>query len=95
MVWQGSPISGTSLNTARSIGPALITPLWKQQWLYCIAPPLGALLAVGIFQLVTPGKSQLLTGKLFHTPDYRCIFKNVKVPHLRGHLHARDRDLTQ
>ena len=95
MVWQGAPISGTSLNTARSIGPALITPIWQQQWLYCIAPPLGALLAVGVFQLITMGKRELLTGKLCHNPNYRCIFRNVEVPHLRGYVYsARDRDLT-
>jgi len=81
MVWLGAPISGTSLNTARSIGPALITLLWQDQWIYCIAPPLGALLAVGVFQLLSMGELQLLTGKLFHVPNYPCIFKNVKVPH--------------
>ena len=96
MVWQGAPISGTSLNTARSIGPALVTPLWRDQWLYCVAPPLGALLAVGIFQLLSVGKRQLLTGKLFHTPNYRCIFKNVRVPYLhRTNLNsASDRNQT-
>ena len=81
MVWLGAPISGTSLNTARSIGPALVTPLWQYQWLYCIAPPLGAVTAVGIFQLISMGKRSLLTGKLFHSPDYRCIFKKVRVPY--------------
>jgi aquaporin Z len=93
MVWQGAPISGTSLNTARSLGPAFVTPLWQDQWLYCIAPPLGALLAVALFQLISMGERELLTGKLFHAPNYRCIFRNVKVPHLHGiHLHsARDR----
>lgn len=81
MVWQESPISGTSLNPARSIGPALVSGVWQHQWLYCIAPPLGAILAVGVFRLVTFGEREILTGKLFHVPNYRCIFKNVKVPH--------------
>jgi aquaporin Z len=100
MVWLGAPISGTSLNTARSIGPALVTWLWQYQWIYCIAPPIGALVAVAAFQLLTMGEGQLLTGKLFHVPNYRCIFKNVRVPHLpgsRGKLHvakAREQDYT-
>ncbi|MBV8885938.1 MAG: aquaporin, partial [Chroococcidiopsidaceae cyanobacterium CP_BM_RX_35] len=81
MVWLGAPISGTSLNTARSIGPALVTEFWKDQWLYCMAPPLGALLAVGIFRILSLGELELLTGKLFHVPNYRCIFKNVRIPH--------------
>ena len=81
MVWLESPISGTSLNPARSIGPALVSWFWQHQWLYCIAPPFGAILAVGVFRLVSLGDSEILTAKLFHVSHYRCIFKNVKVPH--------------
>lgn len=80
MVWLGAPISGTSLNSARSIGPALVTGLWRDQWLYCIAPPLGALLAVAMFRRLSMGKHDVLSGKLFHVPHYRSIFKNVREP---------------
>ena len=80
MVWLESPISGTSLNSARSIAPALITWLWTSQWLYCAAPPLGGLLAVGLFRLISVGKQDVLTGKLFHESRYRSIFKNVRAP---------------
>ena len=80
MVWLESPISGTSLNPARSIGPALLTWLWTSQWLYCVAPPLGGLLAVGLFRLIAIGEHDVLTGKLFHAPSYRSIFKNVHEP---------------
>ncbi|MBH8562557.1 aquaporin family protein [Nostoc sp. CENA67] len=83
MVWLGAPISGTSLNTARSIGPAFISWFWQDQWLYCIAPPLGALIGVGVFRLISMGEREVLTGKLFHVHHYPCIFKNVKVPHLK------------
>ncbi|MBW4444930.1 MAG: aquaporin [Plectolyngbya sp. WJT66-NPBG17] len=87
MVWLGAPISGTSLNSARSIGPALVTGLWRDQWLYCTAPPLGALLAVAIFRQLSMGKRDVLSGKLFHVPYYRSIFKNIRVPNqfLRSH----------
>jgi aquaporin Z len=84
MVWLESPISGTSLNPARSLGPAIVSWFWQDQWLYWIAPPLGALLAVGVFRLLGFGKHQILTAKLFHVPHYRCIFKNIKVPHRTG-----------
>jgi aquaporin Z len=80
MVWLEAPISGTSLNPARSIGPALVTWLWKDQWLYCIAPPLGSLLAVVAFRLLLIGKRDIKTCKLFHVPHYRSIFKNVQAP---------------
>ncbi len=86
MVWLEAPISGTSLNPARSFGPDLVSWFWQTQWLYYLAPPLGALLAVGIFRLLrTAGVKDVLTAKIFHTPYYRNIFKNVKAP---THEHA-------
>lgn len=78
IVWQEAPISGTSLSPARSIGPAFVTGLWRDQWLYCIAPPLGALLAVAMFRLLSMGRRDVLTCKLCHVPHYRSIFKNVR-----------------
>jgi aquaporin Z len=82
MVWLGAPVSGTSVNPARSFGPALVTWFWQDQWLYWIAPPLGAMVAVAVFRLLAIGKCEILTAKLFHVPHYPCIFKNAKVPHL-------------
>jgi aquaporin Z len=80
MVWLEAPISGTSLNPARSIAPALFARMWIDQWLYWIAPPLGALLAVGLYRLIVRGEHDVITGKLFHVPQYRSIFKNVSAP---------------
>jgi len=45
------PISGASLNPARSIGPALATLDLNSLWLYIVAPCLGAVIAVGIVWL--------------------------------------------
>ncbi len=42
-----SPVSGASMNPARSLGPALIGGDLHQLWIYLIAPPLGAAAAVG------------------------------------------------
>ncbi len=44
----GGPITGASMNPARSFGPALASGIWTAHWLYWFAPILGALLAVGI-----------------------------------------------
>lgn len=82
MVWQEAPISGTSLNPARSFAPALFSWFWHDQWLYFIAPPLGALLAVVAYRLFSAGERDVLTGKLFHVPHYRSVFKQVNAPHL-------------
>ncbi len=40
------PITGASMNPARSLGPALVGGIWQYHWLYWIAPILGAQLAV-------------------------------------------------
>jgi aquaporin Z len=40
------PISGASMNPARSLGPALVSGHLEHLWLYLAAPVLGALLAI-------------------------------------------------
>ncbi|HEX9069785.1 MAG TPA: MIP family channel protein [Ktedonobacterales bacterium] len=39
------PISGASMNPARSLGPALVSGVWASQWIYLTAPFLGAAVA--------------------------------------------------
>jgi aquaporin Z len=81
--WQAAPISGSSLNPARSFGPALVSWFWRDQWVYYLAPPIGALLAVVLFRsLSLVGINDVLTAKMFHAPRYRCIFMNVKAPQM-------------
>jgi aquaporin Z len=83
MYWQAAPISGSSLNPARSFGPALVSWFWRDQWVYDLASPIGALLAVVLFRsLSMVGIHDVLTAKMFHAPRYRCIFKDVKAPQL-------------
>jgi aquaporin Z len=49
------PFSGASVNPARTLGPDLIGGEWDGFWIYLIAPPLGAILAVIIHRTVTGG----------------------------------------
>ncbi|MGY1673025.1 MIP/aquaporin family protein [Geodermatophilus sp. SYSU D00710] len=44
----GSPVSGASMNPARSLGPALVLGDWTAWWAYLLGPACGALVAVGI-----------------------------------------------
>lgn len=44
----GAPVSGASMNMARSLGPALVLGDARGWWVYLIGPLAGALLAVGV-----------------------------------------------
>lgn len=45
------PITGASMNPARSIGPALVAGVGQSQWIYIVAPSAGAVLAALVYPL--------------------------------------------
>lgn len=53
------PISGASVNPARSFGPALIGTEFTDLWIYLIAPPIGAVLGWIIYKIVVEGDTNL------------------------------------
>jgi aquaporin NIP len=53
-----SPISGASMNPARSLGPALVSGDVHALWVYLVAPLLGSALAVPLWRLTREGISQ-------------------------------------
>ncbi len=56
----GAPVSGASMNPARSLGPALVTGDWTAWWVYLGGPAAGAAVAVGIaWVLRGPGGGKL------------------------------------
>ena len=42
------PFTGASVNPARSLGPSIVGGVWTDQWVYWIAPLVGAALGWGI-----------------------------------------------
>ncbi|MBZ0288593.1 MAG: MIP family channel protein [Anaerolineae bacterium] len=50
-LWAG-PISGASMNPARSFGPALVAGVWEHQWVYWIAPVIGAAIGAVLYQFL-------------------------------------------
>lgn len=50
--WIAGPLTGASMNPARSLGPALIAGEWNALWLYLLAPILGAVLAVYVWKFL-------------------------------------------
>lgn len=65
-VWLEAPISGTSANPARSVGPALVADVIRDQWIYLIGPCLGAALAVACLRLEIAGLRRVAVARLFH-----------------------------
>ncbi|MGH9905081.1 MAG: MIP/aquaporin family protein [Pyrinomonadaceae bacterium] len=69
-----SPISGMSMNPARTLGSASVAHLWTSLWIYFTAPPIGMLMAAELSQRMKAGRA-VACAKLQHHNNQRCIFK--------------------
>jgi aquaporin NIP len=48
----GGPVTGASMNPARSLGPALVSGEWTDFWLYVVGPVIGATAAAFAYQAI-------------------------------------------
>ena len=60
----GGPVSGASMNPARSLGPALVAGELQDLWIYLLAPPLGATAGALVYQIVRGEDRAVLFGSM-------------------------------
>lgn len=68
------PLSGMSMNPARTLGPALLAHTARSLWIYFTAPPAGMLLAAELY-IRTIGAEHVRCAKLHHPIGVPCIFR--------------------
>jgi aquaporin Z len=68
-----APLSGMSLNPARTFASAAAAGDWTALWVYFAAPPLGMLAAAAVYQALH-GRGSAGCAKLHHQNSRRCIF---------------------
>jgi aquaporin Z len=68
-----APLSGMSMNPARTFASALPADTWHAFWVYLTAPLLGMLLAAEVYVHGTRGR--VICAKLQHQGGQRCIFR--------------------
>ena len=61
----GGPITGASMNPARSIGPALVSGELHDLWIYLLAPIAGAAIGALAYQAVRGPRPALMANVLF------------------------------
>jgi aquaporin Z len=68
-----APLSGMSMNPARTFASALPGGMWTAIWVYFVAPVLGMQLAVNVYGTLRR-RAEVICAKLNHQTHRRCIF---------------------
>jgi len=69
-----APLSGMSMNPARTAGSALPAGVWTAVWVYFLAPPI-AMLSAGQIYRYWRGAHRVFCAKYHHHNNKRCIFR--------------------
>lgn len=77
MVAAAGPLTGASLNPARSAGPAVAAGDLTDLWVYVAGPLLGAAVLAGAWRAV-PAAWHPFTAKLCHDPRYATAFRTSR-----------------
>jgi len=65
-----APVSGMSMNPARTLGSAVWAGEWTALWIYFTAPLIGMLVAASLYRT----RRRVYCAKLYHHNNQRCIF---------------------
>ncbi|XP_032060613.1 lens fiber major intrinsic protein-like [Aythya fuligula] len=75
------PFSGGSMNPARSLGPAIVTGIWDDHWVYWLGPVPGAVLAAFSYEFVfAPGASREKLGACLACRDVAPVEATSPTP---------------
>jgi aquaporin Z len=55
-ILMGGPLTGASLNPARTLGPAIVTGNYADLWVYLVGPVIGGLAATVLYDRVLKGR---------------------------------------
>ena len=69
-----APLSGMSMNPARSFASDFVGMQWNGIWIYFVAPVIGMMTAAEVF-VRTRGLHAVICAKLNHSGTARCIFR--------------------
>lgn len=69
-----APLSGMSMNPARTLASAWPAQVWSSVWMYFVAPPLGMLAAAEVYVRASAAGA-VRCAKLHHHNARRCIFR--------------------
>lgn len=71
-----APVTGTSLNPARTLAPAILSSNYTGLWVYFVGPLAGALTAAAAYG--GQWGQQTVCAKLYHTEKYPCPFETCR-----------------
>jgi aquaporin NIP len=74
----GGPVTGASMNPARSLGPALASGEWRDIWIYLAGPVIGAALGALAYQLVRGSNTRITKSDA--SPDGQDAARRLDEP---------------